>query len=55
MEQALKKFEEIVSEDPIYSKMIGNLSSWGVAATFIYTFSFPVPPVGMILGTLLML
>ena len=49
------KFERIVSEEPIYSNMIGDLGSWGVGATFIYTFSFLLPPVGMILGTLLML
>ena len=35
--------------------MYGDLGSWGVAATVIYVFSVVVPPVGMIIGSLLMI
>ena len=45
----------MVSEEPPYVPMLASLGSWGVAATFIYTFTFFVPPVGMIIGGLLMI
>ena len=38
-----------------YVEMRESYGSWAVAATFIYCFTFCVPPLGMIIGSLLML
>ena len=32
-----------------------DLGSWGIVATVIYVITFIVPPVGMIIGTLMMI
>ena len=55
VEAALTEFRLMLDQEQPYVEMRESYGSWAVAATFIYTFTFCVPPAGMIIGTLLML
>ena len=55
MDEAITELQSVLDQETISEKMHKNYRSWGVAAVVIYSFLFFVPPVGVVVGTCMLI
>ena len=55
VDAALKELQSTVNEETIQEKMHNNYRSWGVAAVVLYCLFVMGPPIGVILGSLMLI